>query len=98
MLEGIANNRLTQTGADFVLATMHDTLLPLMPPELRASLPHDWRRLRTIAGGQPARHWYEHFCPANHHRFNKDDPDDERCPICARDTRYKAGTNTIKTR
>jgi hypothetical protein len=43
MLEGIANNRLTQTGADFVLATMHDTLLPFMPPELRASMSHDWR-------------------------------------------------------
>ena len=91
MLEGIAHDRLTQTGADFVLDCLHDSLLHLCAPVLRECVPHDWRTLKTLADFEEQKHWYEHFCPKNHHRFSRTDKDDEHCPKCNSKTRYKPG-------
>jgi hypothetical protein len=92
MIDGIANKRITQTGADFVLASLHDTLLCLLPIHVRGCVPRDWRGLKTAAGLTQQDHWYEHFCPKNHHRFDRNDPEDKHCPVCNLDTRYKPGS------
>ena len=96
MLAGIANDRITMGGTDFVLASLHDTILATAPPEIQMGVPRDWRSLKSLAGTIKLPHWYEHFCPKNHHRFKRDDPDDVRCPLCEADTRYKPGPFLIR--
>ena len=95
MIDGIANRRITQTGADFVLATLHDTLLTLLAPHVRAHVARDWRGLKSEAGQTEQDHWCEHFCPKNHPRFDRDSPDDEHCLISRQDTRYKKGNTML---
>ena len=96
MLEGIGHARLTQEGTNFVLTVLHDTLLTLSTPALRLAVPRDYRALETIAEMEEPGHWYENFCPGtkkdrDHHMFDSGNPDDERCPICKKNTRYTLG-------
>ena len=91
MLEGIGHRRTTQTGCNFFLDCLHDTLLQFAAPVIRDLMPRDWRTLKKMTDYSEPPHWYEHFCPKNHHRFDKDNPDDENCPKCKANTRYKPG-------
>jgi uncharacterized Zn finger protein (UPF0148 family) len=91
MIEGIGQGRINQTGANFVLTLMKDTIMRYTAPGIREGLPSDWRSLKNIADLSEPGHWYEHFCPEDHHMFDADDLSDVHCPICEEDTRFLEG-------